>query len=110
MILEVFYDLDDGAEGTLRKFADDKLGGVADTPESHAATQRDFGRLERWADRNLLQLSKDKCRVLHLRRNTSIHQYCWYSLSESGSATKGCPGPLSVGFSVFPTMEIPQLL
>lgn len=58
MILEVFYDLDDGAEDTLRKFADDKLGGVADTPESHAATQRDFGRLERWADRNLPQFCR----------------------------------------------------
>jgi len=69
-------DLGDGAECTLSKFADDtKLGGMADTPESHAAVQRDLNRLEKWANRNLVKLNK-KCRVLHLRRNyPRHHQY-----------------------------------
>lgn len=45
----------------LSKFADGtKLGGAADSAESHAAIQGDLDRLEHWANRNLLQFSK-KC-------------------------------------------------
>ncbi|GAB0209608.1 mitochondrial enolase superfamily member 1 [Grus japonensis] len=69
-------DLDDGAECTLSKFADDtKLGGVADRPEGHAAIQRDLNRLEKWADRNLMKFNRGKCQVLPLRRNDPRHQY-----------------------------------
>ncbi|GAB0207878.1 mitochondrial enolase superfamily member 1 [Grus japonensis] len=62
-------DLDDGAECTISKFADDtKLGGVV-------AIQRDLNKLEKRADRNLMWFNKGKCQVLHLGRNKPRHQY-----------------------------------
>jgi len=42
-------------------------------PEGHAAIQRDLNRLEKWADRNLMQLKKDKSKVLHLGRNNPMN-------------------------------------
>jgi len=69
-------DLDDWAECTLSKFADDtELGGVADTPEGHASIQRDLDRLEKWANRNLMKFNNERCEVLHLGRNNARHQY-----------------------------------
>ncbi|GAB0188519.1 mitochondrial enolase superfamily member 1 [Grus japonensis] len=71
----VINDLDDGAEYTLSKFADDtKLRGVADMPEGRAAIQKDLNGLEKWADRNLMKFNKEKCKVLHLWRNDPLHQ------------------------------------
>ena len=34
-----------------------------------------LNRLEKWADGNLMKLNKEKCKVLHLRRNNPIHQH-----------------------------------
>ena len=69
-------DLDGGAEHTLSKFTDNaKLGGVADTPEDCAAIQRDLARLKKWANTNIMQINKGKCKVLYLWRNNPMHQY-----------------------------------
>ena len=69
-------DPDDGTECTLGKLTGDtKLRGAADAPDGCAAIQRDLDRLEKWADRNLMQFSKGKCKVLHLGRNNPRHQY-----------------------------------
>ncbi|GAB0177316.1 mitochondrial enolase superfamily member 1 [Grus japonensis] len=45
---------------------------MADMPEGCAASQRDLDRLEKQSGRNLV---KGKCRVLHLGRNSPMHQY-----------------------------------
>lgn len=42
------------------EFAHDmKKGGVSDTPKHQDAFQRDLNRLEKWADRDLMKLSKE---------------------------------------------------
>ncbi|KAF4802554.1 hypothetical protein TURU_025062 [Turdus rufiventris] len=51
-----------------------KLGGVADIAQVYAALQKNFNRLERWAERNSLKFSKGKCRILHLEKNNPLHQ------------------------------------
>lgn len=47
---------------------------MADTLEDCAAIQRSLKRLKKWADRNLMQLNKEKCKVLHMRRNFPRYQ------------------------------------
>lgn len=39
----------------------------------HAKKQRDYIRLEKQADRNLIQFNREKYKVLHLRRNNPRH-------------------------------------
>lgn len=40
---------------------------------SCAALQRDFNRLEKWAGRSLVKVSKRKRKVLHVGRNSRRH-------------------------------------
>lgn len=47
---------------------------MADRPEGHTAIYRNLDRLEKWADRNLQQFNKGKCRVLPLGNNNTMHQ------------------------------------
>lgn len=54
---------------------DTELLGAADRPVGCAAIHNDLKRLEKWADRNLLQFNKGKSKVLHWRRSNSRYQY-----------------------------------
>ncbi|KAJ7423498.1 rna-directed dna polymerase from mobile element jockey-like [Pitangus sulphuratus] len=56
-------------------YLDTKLGRVADTPESCETLQKYLDKLERWTEWNLLKFNKCKCRILHLARNNTPHQY-----------------------------------
>ena len=59
-------DLDEEAECTLSKFADNtKLGGVAYMPEDCADIQNDLDRQENWVDRHLMKFNKGKCLPRH---------------------------------------------
>jgi len=95
ILLNVFInDLDDGAECTLSKFAEDtKLGGVADAPDDCAAIPRDLSGLQKWANRSFMMFNKEKSKVLHLGRNNPRHQYMLGSQLESSSAENNLGSP-----------------
>lgn len=69
-------------------------GGVADAPDGHAVIQKDLERLEKWAYGNFMRLNKEKCKVLHLGRNSPRHQYTLEATCREGPA---CPGGHQVG-------------
>lgn len=81
VLFNVFInDLGDGAGCTLSEFADDtELRGVADTLSVKLSGLCCYPggpcKAEEWSDRDLLQFSKEKCKVLHLGRNNPRCQY-----------------------------------
>ncbi|PKU38776.1 hypothetical protein llap_10919 [Limosa lapponica baueri] len=48
---------------------------VTDKPEGHAAVQKDLDGLEKWTNRNVMNFNKEKCKILHLGKNSPVHQY-----------------------------------
>ena len=68
-------------------------------PEGCAAIQKDLNRLEKWADRNLMKFSKERCKVLHLGNNNLLY-WCMLgatqlesSLAEKDLGVLGPGGP-----------------
>ena len=68
-------NMNGGSECTFSKFEDGKKVNVADTLGGCVAIQRDFDRLEKWSDSNLMKFSKGKCQVLQLGRDNPMHQH-----------------------------------
>lgn len=58
--------LDDGKECNLSK-TDANLRGVDALPQVFAAILRDLKRLEKWTNRNPMQFSKEKYKLLHFQ-------------------------------------------
>lgn len=52
-----------------------KMRGVFHLPDVCATDQKDFDRLEKSADGNLIKFNKGKIQVLHTGRNYPLHQY-----------------------------------
>lgn len=68
-------------ESTFSHFSDDMklVGGVVDNLMSRAAVQRYLSTLEEWANGNLSQFSKGKCKDLH-----HISRMGWHGLALTG--------------------------
>lgn len=77
VLLKFFInDLDGRAECYYSKFTYyTKPRGVSVTSEGCAATEREFSRLENWAEGNLTELNNEKRKVLYWHKNNSSHQY-----------------------------------
>lgn len=75
VLLNIFVnDLEEVLQHTLLKFGDKtKLRGTVNMPVGRTVTQRDPGRVEEWANSNLMKFNKDRCKVLHQGRNNPLH-------------------------------------
>lgn len=71
----------------MRKFAHNtKLIGEAGNLEGRATLQEELGRLEKWANKNLMKFNKNKCKVLHLEKHNPRVQHRLRSAQLRGSS------------------------
>lgn len=84
------------------------LAGVVDAPEGHVAIQRNLNRQEKWANMNLRELCKGKCKVLLLGRNKVYVAVHTEDLSAVEQLCKGlwCAGGLHANCK--PAMHFPS--
>lgn len=69
-------DMDNRIDGSLCKFAGDtRLCEAVNTLEGRDTIQRDFDRLDRWADTNLMEFNQVKHKAPHLERGNVRHTY-----------------------------------
>uniref|UniRef100_A0A7M4E049 Reverse transcriptase domain-containing protein n=1 Tax=Crocodylus porosus TaxID=8502 RepID=A0A7M4E049_CROPO len=87
-------DLDKGVKTTLFKFADDtKVWRDVGTLEGRNRLQSDLDRLQGWADENRMGFNTDKCKVMHLGRESQHYTYrLGNSLLVSAEAEKDLGG------------------
>lgn len=83
-------DLDNGAECTLREFADDTKLGVANMPEGCAATQKDVDRREKWAGVNLMKFKNKAKSPAPEEEQPQAPVHAGATQLESTLAEKGC--------------------
>lgn len=51
---------------------DTKVGSGINILGGMTATQKGFNKLEKYADKKLMEINKGNCRILHLRQNNTI--------------------------------------
>lgn len=92
-----FYYLDTATECTPSEFiGSTKLRRVAPTSRGCVPIHGDLDRLENWAKRNEIKCNKEKCRILHQRRNNprggwpAGRQLCREEASHTGGQQVDC--------------------
>ena len=69
-------DLLDEVQSSGKMFADDaKLYKRIKEPKDRTILHKDLDRLHEWSNRWLLQFNEEKCKVMHIGRNNTGHQY-----------------------------------